>query len=520
MASLLKWWFASSKPTTPERIPTDTVIPLNRYDDSRANRNISIGFTMQFDSVLDAERLSSALWTLLERPGWRKLGARLRLNESDKLEYHIPAQYTKDRPPINYTHESHDMSLSQHPIGAKFPRANGSLQVIGDLEPLRDITIPKNNTTVLADWIYTDKAQLGLHIVNFTDATLVTLTWMHTLLDAMGRHALLKAWTAVLDGREDDVPEFWGYDFDPLEKLGAPGVRQAASATESAKEDEFVLKDQQVKGWNLYKFIFNHKCESFFYPNEETRILVMPASYFATLKKRALQDLESADTSLLTMSFKDPKNPKPFISDGDILCAWLTRLMASSNPSILASPGSRTIHILNAFGMRDLLSNTAPQLIPRGTAYIGNCVSAMHTFLSQQDFLSLPLGHLAAHFRRDLVLQGTRAQVEANQALAKANGGQQILYGDGDMAMMVFSNWLKAKFFDTDFSPAIVKDGGKGAGKGKPVYIHVHGTIGKGAAVRGTGSCVGKDAEGNLWLGAVLRKECVEGFVKAVEGMR
>jgi hypothetical protein len=35
---------------------------------------------MVFDEVLDADKLSSALWTLIDRPGWKKLGARLRLN--------------------------------------------------------------------------------------------------------------------------------------------------------------------------------------------------------------------------------------------------------------------------------------------------------------------------------------------------------------------------------------------------------------------------------------------------------
>lgn len=79
MASLLKWWSASKR-TVPEHIPTDSVIPLHRYDDSGANRNLCLEFTMQFDDVLDADRLSGALWKLLEKPGWRKLGARLRLN--------------------------------------------------------------------------------------------------------------------------------------------------------------------------------------------------------------------------------------------------------------------------------------------------------------------------------------------------------------------------------------------------------------------------------------------------------
>lgn len=69
-----------SKPVAPERVPTDTVIPLFQRDDTRANRSISLEFTMEFDEVLNADKLSGALWKLLERPGWRKLGARLRLD--------------------------------------------------------------------------------------------------------------------------------------------------------------------------------------------------------------------------------------------------------------------------------------------------------------------------------------------------------------------------------------------------------------------------------------------------------
>jgi hypothetical protein len=70
----------SSRPAAPERVPTDTVIPLFERDDSDTNRSMAIDFNMIFDDVLDADKLSGALWKLLDRPGWKKLGARLRLN--------------------------------------------------------------------------------------------------------------------------------------------------------------------------------------------------------------------------------------------------------------------------------------------------------------------------------------------------------------------------------------------------------------------------------------------------------
>jgi hypothetical protein len=42
---------------------------------------------MIFDDVLDADKLSGALWKLLDRPGWKKLGARLRLNVTHLHSY-------------------------------------------------------------------------------------------------------------------------------------------------------------------------------------------------------------------------------------------------------------------------------------------------------------------------------------------------------------------------------------------------------------------------------------------------
>jgi hypothetical protein len=87
-----------SKPVAPERVPTDTVIPLFDQDDNTAMRSISLEFTMKFDEVLNAEKLAGALWKLLERPGWKKLGARLRTNVSDRI--HIQSE-TVENPNAN-----------------------------------------------------------------------------------------------------------------------------------------------------------------------------------------------------------------------------------------------------------------------------------------------------------------------------------------------------------------------------------------------------------------------------------
>jgi len=91
----------------------------------------------------------------------------------------VPSRYTKERPPVNFTQKTYDMRFEEHPIGRKFPvvdEHNDNVQSFDVLDSLRGITQTENSTTVLDDWIHTDKAQLGLHVVSFKDATLVTLT--------------------------------------------------------------------------------------------------------------------------------------------------------------------------------------------------------------------------------------------------------------------------------------------------------------------------------------------------------
>jgi hypothetical protein len=404
------------------------------------------------------------------------------------------------------------MPISKHPLGPKFPKPNGKLQCFDDLG--RVIVKSKTNPEFFADYISADIAQLGLQIVRFDDATLVTITWLHTLLDAMGRHALLRAWTAVLEGRDNDVPEFLGYDTDPLSSLGT---------TELSQQEDFVKEPSVVKSLGMARFIFNFLWEAFFYPDEESRLVCMPASYFSKLKAQAFIDLDSLPPADLTYNNDAAEGKKPFLSDGDIVTAWLMRLIASTNPTITASSPTRLITIMNVFGMRDVLRTTSPPLLSPTGAYIHNCATAIWSHFSLSEFLSLPLGHVAARIRKDLVTQSTRAQVEAGVRAAKAHGGM-ALYGTGNMVLSVMTNWSKAKLFETDFSAAIVDgkvDGKSESGKtrGKPRFIHVYTTRAKGFPLRGNGNCVGRDAQGNLWFGTILRKGFGEGFRKAVDGM-
>ena len=80
--SFLYSWLFGSKPKAPERVPTDTIIPVHTHDDNAVFRAVGMRFTMRFDDVLDVDKLVGALEKLLLKPGWKRLGARLRLDVS------------------------------------------------------------------------------------------------------------------------------------------------------------------------------------------------------------------------------------------------------------------------------------------------------------------------------------------------------------------------------------------------------------------------------------------------------
>ena len=70
--------------TAPARVPTDTVVGLKFLDDSLINRNFVMNPLYIFDAALDVDKLGVSLERLVDREGFRKLGARLRKN----VRYH------------------------------------------------------------------------------------------------------------------------------------------------------------------------------------------------------------------------------------------------------------------------------------------------------------------------------------------------------------------------------------------------------------------------------------------------
>jgi hypothetical protein len=238
---------------------------------------------------------------------------------------------------------------------------------------------------------------------------------------------LLHAWIAILDGREHEVPPFHGYQEDPLASIDIP-----------SSSEPYILTDHLLNPIGLILFLIYTLWDRFFHRSESAREIQIPDHFVQHLKTTA--------------------PPSTFLSDNDVLTAWLTHLSLSTS----TYSRTRPVNILTLFNLRPLF----PTAFPPGTAFLGNALGASQSLFP--DFLRQPLGLTACQLRRDLTRQRTVSQVVASRALGKQLG-RGVFCGRSDQILQVWTNWHRARFFDVSFAGAVV------SGEGRPVYITTNG---------------------------------------------
>ncbi|KZL80494.1 ankyrin-2 ankyrin, partial [Colletotrichum incanum] len=494
----------------PPAVLTDKVIPVAYWD--HYSRDAVLNVMWRFDHKLDASKLRGALEKLLDRrDGWRRLGARVRLDSSGKLYWHVPETYTEQRPAISYHHKRHnDISIKQHPLASRLrskPEAaasslssssssSASSDAVRDcgpwmVEPGQGVDFSPlmrqpGDPTCFEDYLYQDKPMIGLQITTFKDATLVSLGFSHIMWDAMGLKDLLDAWSLTLQGRQSEVIPL--IENDPLALLGkTPSTATAAtSATPPSPPEQYKHVGKQLGVLQLLTLGLRQALDKFLNKNsmEEFRTVCVPAAYVDLLRKDALQALQHENSSMSRVSASKKEHeaalPVSFLSDGDVLCAWWTRKIIASrvrNPT----KSSKTIAILNMMGLRGVMAQAG--LLPKSGALVGNAIAPVPALLRARDLVAdgpPGLGRVAGALRLAIAQLSTRPQVEALLALQRRSHGNQeenqvdnnktttkkgngkpglpALFGDGGMHMVVCTNWTKADFFKVDFSPALVNE--------------------------------------------------------------
>lgn len=179
---------------------------------------------------------------------------------------------------------------------------------MGNPNDLHDLIHGPNIPTKLDDYLYTDRPQLGLRVVSFKNSTVIVLHWIHLAFDAFAKRSLLEAWMLSLRGKGDEILEPLAPDNYVLDDLGKnPTVPH-------------VLADRRVALLGLVSWVFQNAYRLAICKKEH-RMVCVPAEFLAKLRKKALAELCSQAVGT---------EETPFLSEGDVLVAWFTRLALSN----------------------------------------------------------------------------------------------------------------------------------------------------------------------------------------------
>ncbi|KAJ3549630.1 hypothetical protein NM208_g405 [Fusarium decemcellulare] len=420
---------------------------------------------------------------------------------TEKLEIHVPEPFTSQRPALNYHHDSFDVSIDEHPLASTLPRATPdqpSVQV--GPSAFRVLGVPPGTPVCLEDYTKSDKPQLTLHIVSFTDATLVSLCWPHIAVDAMSLRDISAAWSLALAGRESEIPPMLSADEDAMTRAGS----------DPAFQEPHVLQKQWIMGVWAFFWAFRFILDLVLWRKMETRTLYLPRKTVQELKSQALSSLSTHSSST------------PFISDGDTVTAWLS-VMATA--AIFPQGSTRTISIGNAFDLRTRASSIFPTK-PNEGVYIQNATFAYWTIFPAGHMAinrDKALGPVALAMRKALEEQTTEASIHTLAHLSRESlefCGVTPLFGDTSSFMISMTNWTKARLFETpDFGPAIIvssKQSSQGSSanreqsrsvtKGYPVYYHVQGVSPNNMLERNGAFIVGTP-QGDYWINSCFPPE-------------
>ena len=347
-----------------------------------------------------------------------------------------------------------------------------------------DITTRPGHASKFSDWVDTDRPALSVHVVSFDDATLLTMSWSHVFLDALGRQSLLQAWTSVLDGREQDVPAFVPFHVDPAHEIARGGDPK-----------KHVLYHCMLTGIWFAMFVVGYLYELVVHYAEAGRLICCPGPWVENLRQQAMADVLSSGHN----------EGDVFLSHGDVLLAWWAKVSVAAQQLSSSQP----VNIMNATNIRGLF----PDVLPNNgeTVYTTNALMATSTLLTCGELANMSVGSLALRIRQDLQEQRNPEQVRhlvAWQLEAHNEYGRSPLVGPWNQIMLSWSNWHRARFYDVNFSAAVIRPGLPLASRsnklGQPSFILPNGHP-NGISLRNAGPLIGRDANGDWWMQTTLR---------------
>ncbi|CAE6460520.1 unnamed protein product [Rhizoctonia solani] len=429
---------------------TYSVLSLPFMDLNSAAESVTLSAGLTFSGAVDQCHVEDACDRVAR--AWPILGSRVQRNsQNGKIEAVIPAP---EDARLKVTFQTIDSKLAD--LEGLYTKTKSiSTQVLARNKSIYREAPLKN----LEHYIATGKPAFDLHATYLLDATIITLTIVHVLMDASGFTEFTKAFIGALDGKT--IPPLLPHD---------PWSILLPRALELPDDPNASL------GWTIWgaqQGIASRNAESKALEADgpvEQRIVYFPASEIARLKHEALEELEAAGTSV------------PFLSTSDIVSAWLykhTFMDTSKSDEV-----TRFIYVIDA-------RNRFPEAFTPGHAYLQNAFFNMSTGrLTSAQVQSKSLGELAYLIRTSVQRQTTPDQLLAQLKWKHNHAGQtQIPFSPGE-GMQFASSWLS--FGLGELSLARHVKPGTGTGQVLDVIYDVIGTA------RNTSAIKFKDASGGV----------------------
>jgi hypothetical protein len=434
-----------SKPAIPV-FPDDTIYPVHLLDNLKLFDSFLMTTTWFYNDVLDASKLHNSLTHLLSTGDWKKLGGRYRRPDGRTLQLHVPEKFTDERPAVAYSHEAFGMKIREHPTCSGLHTATERGVVHPQLK-LKELGHKPRAPRTMLELMKGDHPALSLRVVTFEDATLVTLTWPHAMMDASGLGALVKAWSSVLGGPDAPVPPLAGARDD---------VMLEPALSKEAYVENSEVANKRLNRFGTFIFIFRLILGLIWGPRNREGVLHISKKAAEALRTQALSEL---------LDDSDRKGEKAWISEHDALAALLIKSIALS----ASRPTSVTLRL--PFDLRKrLLGSVDP-----GAAYVQNIVLAACCTVSET-VAAGPLGKIALAVRQTLQRQTSRAQILASLRSKvedrDAKYDSMEFPGPLSSTLLSITDWSKAGLFQNpDLSAAVVRQGERNDAEESPVGL-------------------------------------------------
>jgi hypothetical protein len=431
------------------------------------------------------------------------------LQNTAKLEIHIPEAFTETRHAVRYHHENFGSTIKDHPIASQLPVFGPLANTTDSIwETFGPLTVAPNGPRTLADYLLRDEPQLSLRINSFRDATLVCLNFLHNVGDGQGVAIFMKAWSDVIEGKEAQVPHRIGAFEDTIARFGSTSVprEQVQFASKLAG-----LESKESASGGAWDALHSAKATA--------KLICLNKRVVNKIRQRALSDLVARGFPPEAALNIDPS--QPFLSDGDILVSWLSRhALAGFAPST-----PQPVTIINSYDARRLPSAFDAFDSSGKPIYLSNATLRGYIYVPSNLVTEAPLGELSAAIRSQLAKQTTPEQIHARLALdcKILNSAQKTRasFIEAGSTCIFFTNWSRARYFEIpDFSGAVVQPGA-GTGDSKPglvSYFHCQ-PLGVGHGTRNGFQISGKDREGNYWVEGSLTSQGWESLEKDLEAL-